>query len=97
MQKVTPSCISFVFVHLKLMTTSILKMQLPSLGFSLMSCRERCKGFVLMYMLCSLSASFLSLQQVFDGMTEGIRQTLPLWVVYVFAAQLIQSLIYVFT
>lgn len=44
----------------------------------------------------SLSASFLSLQQVFDGMTEGIRQTLPLWVVYVFAAQLIQSLIYVF-
>lgn len=44
----------------------------------------------------SLSASFLSLQQVFNGMTEGIRQTLPLWVVYVFAAQLIQSLIYVF-
>lgn len=43
-----------------------------------------------------LSAHFLSWQQVFEGMTEGIRQTLPLWVVYVFAAQLIQSLIYSF-
>ena len=43
-----------------------------------------------------LSAHFLSWQQVFEGMTEGIRQTLPLWVVYLFAAQLIQSLIYSF-
>ena len=44
-----------------------------------------------------LSTHFLSWQQVFQGMTEGIRRTLPLWVVYVFAAQLIQSLLYVFT
>jgi aminobenzoyl-glutamate transport protein len=43
-----------------------------------------------------LSAHFLSWQQVFEGMTDGIRQTLPLWVVYLFAAQLIQSLIYAF-
>ena len=44
-----------------------------------------------------LSTHFLSWHQVFQGMTEGIRQTLPLWVVYVFAALLIQSLLYVFT
>lgn len=43
-----------------------------------------------------LSAHFLSWQQVFEGMTEGIRQTLPLWIVYLFAAQLIQSIIYSF-
>lgn len=43
-----------------------------------------------------LSTHFLSWQQVFEGMTEGIRQTLPLWIVYLFAAQLIQSLIYAF-
>lgn len=44
-----------------------------------------------------LSARYLSWTQAFQGMTEGIRQTLPLWVVYIFAAQLIQSLLYVFT
>ena len=43
----------------------------------------------------SLSGTYQSLQQVFKGMTYGIAQTLPLWVVYVFVAQFIQSLMYV--
>ena len=45
----------------------------------------------------SLSASYQSVEQVFRGMTAGISAILPLLVVYVFAAQLIQSVIYVFT
>ncbi len=43
----------------------------------------------------SLSGRFTSWQQAFDAMTVGIRYVLPLWVVYVFAAQLITTFLYV--